>query len=117
MGYHPQIRMHTRCNHDTETSVFCDIDDFCHVFEPMYYRRLLHMGQWQRARRTALTLRETLTLLVYFHWSHYRTFKHYSTEYVAVHLRPLFPPAGELSALCRADPPRPRPLVRLSRHP
>ena len=76
---------------DDLIAIFCDIDDFCNAFEPMYYRRLLHMGQRQRARRTALTLRETLTLLVYFHWSHYRTFKHYSTEYVAVHLRPYFP--------------------------
>ena len=76
---------------DQLIAIFCDIDDFCQAFEPVYARRLLHVGQRQRARRTALTLSETLTLLVYFHWSHYRTFKHYYTEYVAVHLRPYFP--------------------------
>jgi len=72
-------------------TIFCDIDDFCNAFEPMYSRRLLHMGQRHRTRQTALTLSEMLTLLVNFHWSHYRTFKHYYTEYVAVHLRPYFP--------------------------
>jgi len=55
---------------DQLIAIFCDIDDFCQAFEPVYARRLLHVGQRQRARRTALTLSETLTLLVYFHWSH-----------------------------------------------
>jgi len=32
-----------------------------------------------------------LTLLVYFHWSHYRPFTHDFTEYAAVPLRPYFP--------------------------
>ena len=32
-----------------------------------------------------------MTILVSFHRSHYRTFKHYYTEYVAPHLRPYFP--------------------------
>jgi len=62
---------------DDLMAIFCDIDDFCKAFEPAYARRVLHAGQRQRARRTALTLRETLTLLVYVHWSHYRTFTHY----------------------------------------
>jgi transposase len=72
-------------------AIFCDIDDFCKAFEPVYDRHVLHGGQRQRTRQTALALSEMLTLLVYFHWSHYRTFKHYYTEYVTVHLRPYFP--------------------------
>jgi len=72
-------------------TLFCDIDDFCTTFAPMYYRRWLHMSQRPRTRQTTLALSEILTLLVSFHWSHYRTFKHDSTEYVAVHLRPYFP--------------------------
>jgi hypothetical protein len=79
---------------DQLIAMFCDIDDFCKAFEPIYDRHLLHMGQRHRTRQTALALSEILTLLVYFHWSHYRTFKHYYTEYVAVHLRPYFPPLG-----------------------
>jgi transposase len=76
---------------DQLITIFCDIDDFCKVFEPVYHRHLLHLGQHHRTRQTTLALSEILTLLVYFHWSHYRTFKHYYTEYVAVHLRPYFP--------------------------
>src|SRR5215510_9160620 len=76
---------------DQLLAIFCDIDDFCKAFEPVYVRHLLHIGQRHRTRQTALALSELLTLLVYFHWSHYRTFKHYYTEYVAVHLRPYFP--------------------------
>ena len=76
---------------DQLLAIFCDIDDFCKAFAPLYHHRLLHIGQRQRARQTTLALSEMLTLLVYFHWSHYRTCKHYYTEYVAVHRRPYFP--------------------------
>jgi hypothetical protein len=76
---------------DQLIAIFCDIDDFCKTFEPVYTRGLLHTGQRQRIRQTTLALSEILTLLVYFHWSHYRTFKHYYTEYVLAHLPPYFP--------------------------
>jgi hypothetical protein len=72
-------------------AMFCDIDDFCKWFEPLYMRRLLQSGQRQRTRQTALALSEIMTIIVYFHSSHYRDFKHYDTEYVATHLRPYFP--------------------------
>src|SRR5262245_45393905 len=32
--------------------IFCDIDDFCKAFEPVYNRRLLHTGLRQRTRQT-----------------------------------------------------------------
>ena len=76
---------------DQLMAIFCAIDDFCKAFEPVYIRRLLQAGQRQRTRHTTLALSEMLTLLVYFHWSHYRTFKHYYREYVTVPLRPYFP--------------------------
>jgi hypothetical protein len=72
-------------------AMFCDIDDFCKWFEPLYTQRLLQSGQRQRTRRTTLALSEIMTILVYFHASHYRDFKHYYTTYVATHLRPYFP--------------------------
>lgn len=76
---------------DQLIAIFCDMDDFCKAFAPVYDRCLLHTGPRHRTRQTTLALSELLTLLVYFHWSHYRTFKHYYTEYVALHLRPYFP--------------------------
>jgi len=72
-------------------AMFCDLDDFCKWFEPLYMRRLLQSGQRQRTRQTVLALSEIMTIIVYFHSSHYRDFKHYYTEYVATHLRPYFP--------------------------
>jgi hypothetical protein len=42
-------------------------------------------------RQPALALSEIMTIIVSFHWSHYRTFKHYYTDYVDPHLRPYFP--------------------------
>lgn len=71
--------------------MFCDIDDFCKWFAPLYRRRLLQSGQRHRAHQGHLALSEILTIIVYFHCSHYRDFKHYYTEYVAGHLRPYFP--------------------------
>jgi hypothetical protein len=72
-------------------AMFCDIDDFCKGFEPIYRQRLIQNGQRQRMRQSRLSLSEIITIIVYFHRSHYRDFKHYYTEYVAVHLRPYFP--------------------------
>jgi hypothetical protein len=57
----------------------------------LYIRGLLRTGQRRRTRPTTLALSEILTLLVYVHWSHYRTCKHDSAEYVMAHLHPYFP--------------------------
>jgi hypothetical protein len=72
-------------------AMFCDIDDLCKWFEPLYMRRLLQSGQRQRPRQTALALSEIMTIIVYFHSSHDRDCKHSYTESVATHLRPYFP--------------------------
>jgi hypothetical protein len=53
-------------------AMFCDIDDFCKTFEPIYTERLLQSGQRQRTRHSQLSLSEIMTLIVYFHRSHYR---------------------------------------------
>ena len=72
-------------------TMFCDIDDFCKQFAPIFTRHLLQAGQRHRARQTGLALSEFMTILVAFHCSHYRTCKHYSLAHVAPHLRPYFP--------------------------
>ena len=72
-------------------AMFCDIDDFCKWFEPLYMQRLLQDGQRHRVRPSQLALSEIMTIIVFFHSSQYRDFKHYYTEYVEGHLRPYFP--------------------------
>jgi hypothetical protein len=38
-------------------SMFCEIDDFCNWFEPLYHQRLLQDGQRQRVRQGQLSLK------------------------------------------------------------
>ena len=73
-------------------TIFCDLDDFC--------RRLLDSeqpllpvpsGRPQRPRSSSLVLSEVMTILVWFHASHYRTFKHYYLDSVLSGKRAEFP--------------------------
>jgi hypothetical protein len=57
--------------------MFCDIDDFCQRLQavpPLLVPS--REGQKKSSRCLSLTLREIMTILVFFHASHYRTFKH-----------------------------------------
>lgn len=59
------------------TSLFCDVDDFCKVFEPKWRRKLLQCGGRRRNRKPRLALSEIMTILIAFHSSGFRTFKDY----------------------------------------
>jgi hypothetical protein len=61
-------------------TLFCDIDDFCLLFEPLWRKRLLETRQ--RNRPSALCLSEVMTIITLFHTSSYRNFKAYYTEQV-----------------------------------
>jgi hypothetical protein len=71
--------------------VFCSVDEFWARFEPAWRGELLAAGQRRRRRRGELHPSEVMTILIWFHQSHYRTFKAYYTEHVQVHLRGEFP--------------------------
>jgi len=71
--------------------VFCDIDDFCQFFEPLWKKRLLRCGTRQRDRAARLCLSEVMTIIVMFHASSYRNFKAYYTEQVMKHYAGAFP--------------------------
>jgi hypothetical protein len=72
-------------------AIFCAIDDFCQWFEPWWEQRLLELAPKRRRRRGGLCLSEVMTILVGFHLSGYRTFKHYYLGEVLRHQRPYFP--------------------------
>lgn len=76
---------------DSLLELFCDVDDFCKVFLPVWQNRLLTSGAMQRRRERSLSISEIMTILIYFHQSHYRHFKAYYTEHVLKHLRSEFP--------------------------
>jgi hypothetical protein len=72
-------------------ALFCDIDDFCQVCEPLWQQRLVNDGSRQRWRGKRLCLSEVMTIVVSFDQSGYRTFKDYFLRYVTPHLRWAFP--------------------------
>lgn len=71
--------------------VFCDIDDFCQFFEPLWKRRVLTSGERRRDCAGWLCLSEVMTIIVMFHSSSYRNFKAYYTEHVMKHYAGAFP--------------------------
>jgi hypothetical protein len=71
--------------------VFCDIDDFCLVFEPRWHQQLITAGERQRRRATTLSLSEVMTIIVLFHSSGYRDFKTFYLQHVQKHLGAAFP--------------------------
>lgn len=73
--------------------VFCDIDDFCLLFEPAWQRQQVAdtEGVRHRNRASSLALSEVMTIIVLFHASGYRNFKTFYTEFVCKHLVWAFP--------------------------
>jgi transposase len=71
--------------------LFCDIDDFCRLFEPAWRRRLLASGACRRHKSGSLALSEVMTILVLFHASGYRDFKTFYTRHVSGQMGRDFP--------------------------
>jgi hypothetical protein len=71
--------------------LFCEVDDFCQQFEPIWKKRLLISGEYQRLRERSLSMSEMMTIMIHFHQSHYRNFKAYYSEHVLKHLQAEFP--------------------------
>ena len=55
--------------------LFCLIDDFCQKFEPQWNKKLLPTSF--RGPKCSLSISEIITILVLFHQSNFRTFKHF----------------------------------------
>ncbi len=73
------------------TALFYIIDEFCKEFEPKWRAEKVSSGLGQRNRACRLSLSEILTIMVHFHQSHHRNFKHYYSDYVRIHLTKDFP--------------------------
>ena len=48
-------------------TIFCEIDDFCLAFEPMFRQKLIADKVKQRNRKMKMQLSEVMTITVYFH--------------------------------------------------
>lgn len=71
--------------------LFCHVDDFCQQFDAHWQQHLLTTGSRRRQRRGQLSTSEIMTIVIHFHQAHYRDFKAYYLQYVAVQLRSEFP--------------------------
>lgn len=76
---------------DTLTELYCLVDDFCKEFIPFWSKQQVTNGLRQRRRESRLSIAEIMTIVIHFHQSGYRTFKHYYLNYICTYLRPVFP--------------------------
>lgn len=74
----------------TLLKTFCEIDDFCNFFIPLMNEKII--GKCRRkVRKPGLCESEIITILISFHQSGYRNFKHFYKNYVLVYCRKEFP--------------------------
>ncbi len=89
------------------TALFCCIDDFAKTFEDWEKHRLIDTGR-QRLRSGKLSLSEMLFIMVLFHGSAYKDFKHFWLYGVEIEYRDCF---GDLPSYGRFVTLMPRLLV------
>ena len=77
---------------DKVTEMFCVADDFCNFFDVMVVKYTLKpTGKWKYHRDSTMTKAEVMLIIILFHDSGYRCFKHFYLEKVCEQLRHLFP--------------------------
>ena len=90
--------------------IFCVTDDFCKLFEEEQKNFSLPSKR-KRNRACQMTLSEVMTILILFHRSDYRTFKHFYLECVKRELRPYFPKTLGYSRFVQLIPQALLPLI------
>jgi Transposase DDE domain len=72
-------------------ALYCDLDDFYQAFAPSWQQHLLSAPGRHRRRLGRLTMSEIMTLVIAFHDSDYRTFKHFYRKEICRHWQAEFP--------------------------
>lgn len=73
--------------------LYCDVDDFLKVFLKSWNKQLISSGEKRRFRPSRMSTSEIVTILIFFHASRYRDFKHYYLLQICGELRTCFPQA------------------------
>ena len=77
---------------DKVTEIFCMADDFCKFFDAMTAKYTLKpTGKRKYHRNSTMSKAEVMLIMILFHDSGYRCFKHFYLEKVCKQLRHLFP--------------------------
>lgn len=72
------------------TTLFCSVDDFWKQFRRDWEQHLIGLGKARRGPEPELSISEMMTIVILFHQSNYRTFKHFY-GHICTHFRPYFP--------------------------
>jgi hypothetical protein len=72
------------------TVLYCNVDDFWKQLRGEWHRHLIETGNGRRGPEPALSVSEMMTIVILFHQSNYRTFKHFY-GYISDHFRSYFP--------------------------
>ena len=72
------------------TTLYCTIDDFWKSFKQEWETHLIGSEQTRRGPAPELAVAEMMTIIILFHQSNYRTFKHFYS-YVCEYFRKYFP--------------------------
>lgn len=72
--------------------IFCIADEFCKFFDQLMAKKMLKDNKKREYHRdSTLSKAEIMLIVILFHDSGYRCFKHYYLEKVCIHMRHLFP--------------------------
>lgn len=63
------------------TEIYCDVDDFVKELKNFYESNSLVEKGYSKVRQPELSISEIMTIIIYFHFSKYRTFKDYYLNY------------------------------------
>ena len=72
------------------TSLYCNVDDFWKNFQSEWAKHLIDSGKAKRGPEPELSVSEMMTIVILFHQSNYRTFKHFY-GHLSDHFRSYFP--------------------------
>lgn len=72
------------------TTLYCNVDDFWKEFRNEWEKHLIDSGKKKRGPEPELSISEMMTIVILFHQSNYRTFKHFY-GHLSVHFKSYFP--------------------------
>jgi hypothetical protein len=84
------LNQHERPTMIDLTTLFCNVDDFWKNFKEEWEKHLIHSGKSKRGPDPELSISEMMAIIILFHTSHYRNFKHFYF-YIQIHFKNEFP--------------------------
>lgn len=89
---------------NTITLIYVFIDDFMKLYQKYCFRKSIKVANNQRNREGDLTISEIMTIVICYHFSHFRTFKHYYLYCIGTQYKNLFPDLVSYNRIVRLMP-------------